>query len=347
MATMTAHGLTDPDDELRLQDVVASGRRVWTLVRRRHQHLYLPVLVAAALGVLAGVVITPQYTAVMRLMPHRSGTDASALLGMAGLGGMRLAADADAGAVRGELFPEVVASLDYQMALATVPLRFGIGDSTRTFAAWIGAVPQTDTADGELLLDAATRTMARAIAERLQVTVDRKTGVLTLAATMPNPYAAADLVRGAASQLQQRVVALETRSAEAQLRFVEAQHREAAERHRSARIALRAFRDQNRLLMSAAAQLEADRLGREVELAFESYSLLTRELTQARIRVAQDTPVFGVLEQAAVPLTPTTPNWMLLIAVSLVVGLVAGVLRLVWPEGEVPPPQLPPHPASD
>jgi uncharacterized protein involved in exopolysaccharide biosynthesis len=329
--------MTDSDDELRLQDVVAGGRRAVSLLRRRHRRMYFPMVLAIACGVLAGVFITPQYSAVMRLMPYRIGGDASSVLGLSALNGLRLAVGDAPGTVGDALYPDVVASLDYRLELARVPLRFGVADSTRSFAAWMGVLTLPESTSRDVVLDATLRALTRGLAERVQVSVDRKTRVLTLTATMPDPYAAADLARAGAQQLQQRVSALETRRAEAQLRFVESQLREARERHRRAQGALRAFRERNRLLMSAGAQLGADRLARDVELAFESFSQLTREETQARIRVAQDTPSFGVLEQAAVPLAPSTPNWVVIAAVSLMAGFGLGVVRVIWPEVGAPP----------
>jgi uncharacterized protein involved in exopolysaccharide biosynthesis len=163
------------------------------------------------------------------------------------------------------------------------------------------------------------------LGSRLTVAMDRKTSILTITGTMPDPYAAADLVRVSSERLMERLIAYESRKAQEQVRFVTAQYRLAETRYARTERALAAFMDRNRTLLSATSQIERDRLRRDHDLAFELYQQLSRELEQARLKMNQDTPVFTVLEQVTVPNGRSSPPRARLLVTSLLVGLLVGI----------------------
>lgn len=58
------------------------------------------------------------------------------------------------------------------------------------------------------------------LASRLSVSMDKKTGILVISGTMPDRYAAADLVRASADRLMQRIIEYESQKAAQKFRFV-------------------------------------------------------------------------------------------------------------------------------
>ena len=142
---------------------------------------------------------------------------------------------------------------------------------------------------------------------------------------MPDPYAAADLVRVTSNQLMERIIDYESRKAGEQFLYVQRLVGQARERYERSQRELALYNDRNRSLVTATSQIDRDRLQRDYQMAFDVYQEVSRELEQARIKMNQDTPVFTVLEQVAVPTERDSPRRSRITALSLVIGLLIGV----------------------
>ena len=164
--------------------------------------------------------------------------------------------------------------------------------------------------------------------DRLTISVDRKTFIITITGQMPDAYASADLVRVASDHLMQRIIDYESRKAGEQFRFVDEQFKQARQRYEQAQRDLAFFSDRNRALMSATANIDRDRLQRENDLAFEVFQQFSRELEQARIKMNQDTPVFTVIEKVTVPTMRTKPRRTRLVLTTMFVGVILGIGRI-------------------
>jgi uncharacterized protein involved in exopolysaccharide biosynthesis len=162
----------------------------------------------------------------------------------------------------------------------------------------------------------------------LTVTADKKTSIITIKTEMPDPFAAADLVRVVRGQLMERIINYESKKAEEQYQFVKEQYDRARNRYNKAQRELAIYSDRNRMLASATAQLDRETLQRESDLSFEVYGQLSRELEQAKIKMNQDTPVFTILEDVTVPVTYSTPRRAQTIVLSLLIGAVLGIGRI-------------------
>jgi uncharacterized protein involved in exopolysaccharide biosynthesis len=165
---------------------------------------------------------------------------------------------------------------------------------------------------------------------RLVVSIDKKTSVISITGLMPSPYAAADLVQTASERLMQRIIDYEAKKAGEQLTFIEEQYSQARTRYEQAQQNLASFADRNRSLVSPLSQIERDRLQSEFNVAFNVYQQLSGELQLARIKKNQDTPVFTVLEQVTVPNQRTSPRRSRILLFAIFVGLAAGVGRVFY-----------------
>lgn len=353
-------------DELTFSEILRSWRDFAFEVSRQRSSLRAPLIISLLIGVVFAFAGPVEFQATTRLIPYRSGASAPGLQGLAGLAGIRLPANSGGEAIiASEFYPEVARTLDFRISVAETPVAFSDIEQRRSAAKFFdevykpsllsliaqftiglpglvvsavyeGAprptVPQVAD-DGSIRLRAIDRRYERLvhrIGERISVSHDKKSGIVTVGAEMPDPLAAADLAKVAAQQLMQSVVGFEVRRAEEQLVFVEAQFRIAKARHETAQRELAVFADRNRMLMSAVGQLERMRLEREAELAFDLYQQLARETEQARLRRSQDTPTFSVLDQVTVPNRKSKPRRLLLLVLAVFLGLVGGLTRVAW-----------------
>jgi uncharacterized protein involved in exopolysaccharide biosynthesis len=349
-----------PTPELSLVDLISGARRFAHTVRAEHRSILLSTVGALALGLFFALGSGEEYKASIRLLPYSNGAGGGSLSGLAGLAGIRLSAGAVDQTISADLYPEVAGSQDFRIAVAEAPLRFeslnrsattveyfrdirelpatewlfrstvglprivfsrlraGSADTSSTGASLPGA-PVIPRFDREYL------DYVKELDERLSVAVDKRTSVITIAATMPDAYAAADLVRVTSDLLMKRVIEYESRKAAEQYRFATTQQASARERHDRAQMQLARFADRNRILNSATAQIERDRLQREYDVAFEVYQQLSREIEQAKLKMNQDTPVFTVLEAVSVPAGRASPRRGRILILSLGFGLLVGI----------------------
>lgn len=348
------------DDEISLADLILKARAVGRTVQGERRLMLRFLGAFGAVGLLLALGSGAEYSATTRILPYRSGGTGGNLSGLAGLAGIRLPAGAGDITITADLYPEVAKSQDFRIAVAETPLTFSSLNQQASTVAYfrdLRSPPLTELLasytiglPGKLLnavrpaptarslpLGAGDSTpplasydleylaYVRMLEKRLVITSDKKTSVITITGKMPDPYAAADLVRVTSNRLMERIIEYESRKAGEQFRFVNEQFTQAKARYERAQRALAAFTDRNRMLMSATSQIDRDRLQREYELAFEVYQQFSRELEQARIKMNQDTPVFTVLEQVTVPTERASPKRGLVMLASLLLGAMAGV----------------------
>lgn len=352
------------DEESSLADMVMKLRFAAPLVWAERRMLAKRIMLAGLVGALIAFGSPAEYSARMRLLPYRVGTGGAAgLSGLAGIAGIRLPTAASDQTITADLYPEVAKSLDFRIAVAETPLRFSVADQKVTLIEYFRDIRQPAvteliasysiglparivsslTSDEEEMkvggeenveeapvrkFDESYLSLVGTLENRLSVSIDKKTGILLISATMPDPYAAADLVRVAADRLMRRIIEYESQKAGENFRFVNEQHQQAKGRYERAQQDLARFSDRNRALMSATAQVDRDRLQREYDIAFEVYQQFSRELEQARIKMNQETPVFTVLDQVTVPNFKTSPNRPRIVLSALFLGALVGIAQL-------------------
>ncbi len=352
------------DSEIGFAELIAELRVFVRSVWGERRMILKLMGIAAVIGLVVALGSGEEYSAKTRVLPYRSGASAAGgLSGLAGLAGIRLPAGVGDQTITADLYPEVAKSQDFRIIVAETPLFFsslGRRASTVEYFRDLRDTPLTElvanytiglpgevssllrpsrpaarasvvAADSSPPIASYERKylkLVRTLDKRLSIFIDKKTSVITITGLMPDPYAAADLVRVTSSRLMDRIIDYESRKAGEQFRFVSEQYQLAKVRYERAQRDLAAFSDRNRALMSATSQIDRDRLQREYDLAFEVYQQFSRELEQARIKMNQDTPVFTVLEQVTVPTDRSSPRRAQIMLVALFLGALVGVGRV-------------------
>lgn len=352
------------DDEITLSELIERVRAFSLYAWTERRYIWRSLAVTVPLGLLVAFGSTSEYTASTKILPYRStGSGTSGLSGLAGLAGIRLPAGASDPTITADLYPEVARTLDFRIAVAETPIRFSSVREPISTVTYFRDVSRTSVADfvrrytvglPSLILSAMRPSpnpmvlpdsaggrkplayydlkylrIVQGLDERLTVDINRKTAIITIQGTMPDAYAAADLVKAASERLMERIIDFESRKAGEQRRFVEEEQQRARERFEQAQRQLAMFTDRNRGTLSATAQIEAQRRQSEYNLAFELYRQFSAELEQSRIKQNQDTPVFTVLEQVVVPNTRSSPRRTRDMLAAILLGVCAGV-GIVW-----------------
>jgi uncharacterized protein involved in exopolysaccharide biosynthesis len=168
--------------------------------------------------------------------------------------------------------------------------------------------------------------LALALYSKVGGTYDKKTGVLGITSTMPDPNVAADVVRHSLAYLTDYITTYRTEKARREVAFLNQQVAAAKQRYQVAELTLSTYRDQNRSVFLNTAKIEEQRIQAEFLLAQDLYNTLSKQAEMAKIKVQENTPVFKVLEPARIPLKKSGPKRGLILFGAAVAGLFGGLV---------------------
>jgi uncharacterized protein involved in exopolysaccharide biosynthesis len=336
----TPHQTTN--DEIDLIEVI---RHIWN-----GRWLIAKVTLAfMVLGLVIAFTTTEQYKAEARLLPevNDSKGGASALLRQfGGLGGLNLPMGEGADAIRPELYPDVLKSTPFFTGLMEHKIQINNDGSKEevsvftyveeqmsssfwlivskysiklpwTIMGWIRGTEESEAPSetpGELqAMTNAQFEVLKTLNDRIEASIDQKSGVISLNAEFPDRLVAAQIAQYAVNYLTMYITEYRIQKAQKDMLFVEHRHNEKKQEFYAAQNALSRFRDSNRNIISATAQSEEQRLQDQYNLAFNIYNGLAQQLEQARIKVQEETPVIKVLEPVSVPVERSKPKRLLII----------------------------------
>ncbi len=164
----------------------------------------------------------------------------------------------------------------------------------------------------------------RKLRERLDVSLDRRTGILALRVSLDDPVLVAAVATATCAALQDIVVHSMNTQAGANRRFIEVRVEEARHDLAQAEDALRAFRENNLRGSSPRLLTEEARLARETRTQEEVMLTLTRQYEIARVEEQKNVPVINVLDPAVPPAFRSAPRRSLLAALGLLLSLACG-----------------------
>lgn len=342
---------SDPDEiEIRLSDVVQ-------FLKDSRRTVLRWALVALMIGALYAYLQPNQYTAFVTVMPELQAKGGSGLgnLGSlaAGLVGINL--DGVSGtteAIRPDLYPSMLQSVPFGLYILSQPVRvsnrqFTVQDYliwsaensvgrrvSQTLFGWLSpdddgtmkAVSNRPQNPAQpLLLTQQQEGLIQAMSKRIVAEIDKRTGVITITAKMPDPAVAAAVARLSLNYLTNYVTNYRTGRSRQQVKFLTQQVTNARRRYEAAEYQVSAYRDRNRSLFLQTAKIEEQRLQADYLLAQTVYNDLSKQLEQARIKVQEEAPVFQVLEPARVPLRKSEPKRTMMTLGFAVFGAIVGL----------------------
>ena len=340
--------LVDNDDdviEIRLSDVVA-------FLKRSRRAMLIGAVIGGVTGILYAFSKPNEYTAQITVLPEIQskgnvslGGSLGSLAGLAGIDVGSMASGTDA--VRPELYPNVIQSIPFALTVLNQPVYAKDAGKIQPLASYLeskkkpglldwlpGTSNEADTSISQdptakptiLRLTKAQEAGAKQLQERVTGTFDKKTGVLTITSTMPEPIVAATVADLSLTYLTEYVTSYRTEKARREVDFLNKQVALAKQRYQGAEYALSAYRDQNRSVFLNTAKIEEQRIQAEFLLAQDLYNTLSKQAEMAKIKVQEDTPVFKVLEPSRIPLKKSGPQRVMLILGLALGGLFVGII---------------------
>lgn len=165
---------------------------------------------------------------------------------------------------------------------------------------------------------------AGAIGEAVTMTLEEKKGYITITTNMGEALAAAQLCQLTFDLLGKYVTEFKIDKAKAQMEFIQGRYDEKKAEYEEKQLALATFQDANRVISSAKARTELERLTSEYNMANAMYTEIAKQLLQADIQVKEDTPVLTAVKPVVVPYKKAKPQRAKILVIWCFLGGVFG-----------------------
>ena len=155
--------------------------------------------------------------------------------------------------------------------------------------------------------------LLEAIRSKVKLSVDKKTGVITVMVKDQDKLICKTIADSVQSQLQHFITEYRTNKARIDLEYYKKLAAEAKHDYERARQLYGSYSDANTDVVLQSYRSKQDDLENDMQLKFNAYSVLSTQLQQAKGKVQERTPAFTLLKGASVPVKPAGPKRMLFV----------------------------------
>jgi uncharacterized protein YjbK len=332
-------------------DFIAIAKTLWA----GRKTIFISLGICTVLG-LAIALLTPKVYTVSTVMVPQMGNTAkgglSSLASMAGID-MGMTESADVSPI---LYPKIVSSNPFMLELMNTPVHFSEVDTMVSVFTYftevakpgllgtvkkytlglpgviLGALikPKEDLAlpgeEGEkpIYLTKDQYELKNSLVKKISLQVDKKEGYLTLTVTMPEALAAAEVAQKAQALLQDYITRFKVEKSQAELDFIQQRYNQAKGEATREQYSVAADQDRFKNLVSQVPQVSTSRKQMDYAISNSVFQELAKQLEQAKIQVAKDTPVFTIVEPVAVPTEDAGPSGLKTLVIWFFLGFVVG-----------------------
>ncbi|MCQ2183303.1 MAG: chain-length determining protein [Bacteroidales bacterium] len=295
--------------------------------------------ICAVIGVIAAVSAVSTYTVSSHMAPENSTNSASSggLSSLASLAGINLGAITNSDALSPELYPSIVSSLPFVTELFYVPVKASykgediecnyyeyllncdkkpwykhvllfpgkvFGWCLTLFTPKDERPPKGFVKLDEVDVFKLTRTqegIVGKINKNVNVSIDKKTSVITVSVTDQDPAIAFQIEETVINNLKKYMTAYRTEKARADLEYYEELYEEAQKEYFEAQRKYASFFDGNQGIVRQSIMIEQERLNNEMELKFSLYNSCAQQVQMAKAQVQHETPVVTTIQPPSIP----------------------------------------------
>lgn len=340
------------DDEI---DLITLSKVIWLAKKK----IIISVILCVCIGLLYAFFSPVVYRSSAVILPQSEGKSNLGQLGsLASLAGVNLSnIMGDAAGIQPELYPSIVGSYPFLNELIHTPVNYEgasnpvsfyekemadtISDFGSTIIKYTIKLPWTiknaimgTKASGTFLNQESNQLVSLSVEEqrvfekldgKVSVSVDKKTGLVSIGAEMEEPLIAAQIAQKTLELLQRYIINYKTSQVQENLLFIEARFNEKKAAFQSAQKELFEFRDNYRNLVVERMDSRYQELQDNYNISMSIYLGLAQQLEQARIAVKKETPVFSIIEPVKVPVEKYKPRRSMIIIISGFIGIFVGL----------------------
>lgn len=164
--------------------------------------------------------------------------------------------------------------------------------------------------------------IANAIRNNVKLSVDKKTGIITISAKAQDALICKTVCDSVTAQLQYAITDYRTNKARTDYNYYKTLSLEAKQEYEKARQRYASFSDASTHISLRSIELKMQDLENDMQLKYNTYTTLNTQLQASKAKVQERTPAFTVLKGAEVPVKATGPKRMLFVFGMLILAFI-------------------------
>lgn len=160
------------------------------------------------------------------------------------------------------------------------------------------------------------------IRSNITFSVDTKSGVITIKTQDQDPLICKTLADSVRNRLQNFITAYRTDKARKDVTYYAKLTAQAKSDYEKARRLYGSYSDANTDIILESYKSKTEDLENDMQLKYNNYSTLITQLQTAKAKLQERTPVFTILQGAAVPVKPAGPKRMLFVFVMVLLSFI-------------------------
>ena len=323
--------------------------------------------VAFVAGVIISFSIPKKYTVNVMLAPEStssSGTMSSSLSSLAALAGVTTrSSSVSRDAFNPMMYPDIIDSPAFLVGLFDIPvdvidketkqplqtdlydyvLNYTkspwwskiLGLPGRALGWFISLFKEEESEEGHSEVDSTHMTkeqykVAKSISKMIEMSVDQKELSVSYSVVSQDPEVSYRLAQGVLDRLRIFVTEYRTEKSRKNLEYMEGLFADAKEVYYKAQREYARYVDANQGIVLQRVVVERQRLLNEMNLQYELYNTCAQQLQVAKAKLAEDTPVYAVLQTPTRPVRASKPSKTTIVFAFVFLGLVADLVRILW-----------------
>lgn len=287
-----------------------------------------------------------------KILPEISGKGGGGLSqfsGLAAIAGIDLAAVGASGtdAMRPDLYPNVITSTPFYLELLKAKVKTKDNKEVVFENYFHAVIEEGREAEQELLrkfpvneegiivLSRLSEARLKDLRARVTGSMDKKTGIISITAKMPDPVVAAEVTRFAMNYLVDYITDYRTEKYKADVEYLGDQLERSKGKYYVSQQKRASYADQYQVgtMRLQSADIQRERLESDYRMSSTVYNEILKKYEEAKFMVHKETPVFKVLDPPVVPVRGSEPNKKVILLSSLLLGSFISVLFSLFKRG--------------
>ncbi len=325
------------EEEIRIE-FKALFRIIW----QEKWWIVLITLFVTGLGIAYVLLAQKEFETQGKILPEIQGKTAgnlSQFAGLASLAGIDLNSLGSTGvdAVRPDLYPDVINSTPFYLELFTAEVHT-IENKKMKFEDFYHTVIERNkkpnekllfrypvNEEGILVVNQLNEIRLKDLRKRITAGIDKKSGVITIFAMMPDPVVAAEVTKFAMEYLMTYVKAYRTEKLRQDVDYLRQQVDVSRGKFYITQEKKARYSDTFQEMRLQSADVQRERIESEYRLSSSFYNELLKKYEEAKFKLHQETPVFQILDPPVTPVKKVKPKGMVTTIFSIFIG---GILSL-------------------
>lgn len=338
--------------ENKVADVIDIGKLIKKIYSKRKLFLYKVWPITFVVSCLYIICIPRYYTSELKLAPEMGGNDIGGTLGaLASTLGVGMGNMESGDAIYPMLYPDILEDNGFVTNLFSIKVTSIDGEIDTDYYTYLrsyqktawwnhikmwakrvikSVLPKSSTpSSGDngkkwapYWLTDEEESAAEAIRGNILISLNDKTGVITISSKAQDPLIAKILADSVTAHLQQFITNYRTNKARIDVNHYEELAANALLAYDKACKDYSQYVDANSNVVKSFYQTKIDNLSKDMQLKYSTYSSLMTQLELSKARLQENTPAFTQLKGAAVQVKPAGPKRMIFVLLMLVLATI-------------------------